>query len=288
MTAAIALRTFPAVSLSIPRPRPDLWRDAFLALGAAVGIAQANGLSPVIDSGIYWRAAGRLDALYPTTYVSGDPAFVYPPPLVEILAPFHALGLGAFLVAWEIALFAALWYCAGRWSWAFAAVAVPALVLPLGDAGTVLGYAMNGNVQLLLAASIAVTVRHPGAWAAPLLTKPTMGVGILWHVFRREWRAAAVALGVTAAIAAVSFVLAPNLWFEFVAFSLRNSDMRSAIPVVPVALPVRIAMSVALLAWGARYNKRWTVAFAAAWAIPLLYVGSYLAIWVAALRMRGS
>ncbi len=46
--------------------------------------------------------------------------------------------------------------------------------------------------------------RYPAAWSLILLTKITPGIGLLWFAVRREWRALAIALGATAAIASVS------------------------------------------------------------------------------------
>ena len=43
-------------------------------------------------------------------------------------------------------------------------------------------------------------MRHPAAWAFPLLTKVTTGVGVLWFAFRRDWRSLGIAIGATAVI----------------------------------------------------------------------------------------
>lgn len=265
----------------------NLWRDALLALGLAAGIVQALGLSPLVDGLIYWQA--DLGALYPTTFVAGDPAYVYPPPMAQAIAVLHPIGFGAYQLGLTLALTACLWWLAGRWAWAFVAAGAVTIVAPgvpvLEDLAMVAGYALNGNVQLFLAAAVVAAFRYPAAWFAPILTKPTMGVGVLWFLFRREWRPAAVALGATSAIAGASFVLAPDLWVEFVRFSLANSTMPSAIPVVPVPLAARVAMSVALLAWAAPRGHRWAVPIAAGWAIPMLYVGTYLCVWAGVLRV---
>ena len=66
---------------------------------------------------------------------------------------------------------------------------------------------VSGNVHLLYAAVIVAGFRLSAAWALPLLTKVTPGIGLVWFLVRREWRPLAVAFGVTVAVAAVSFVL---------------------------------------------------------------------------------
>ena len=68
----------------------------------------------------------------------------------------------------------------------------------------------GGNIHLLLAAAIVLGFRWPWTWAIVLLTKITPGIGLLWFVVRREWRDLAIALGATAAIVAVSFLVWPE------------------------------------------------------------------------------
>ena len=76
--------------------------------------------------------------------------------------------------------------------------------------------------------AIVLGMRWPAAWAFILLTKISPGVGLLWFAVRREWRNLAIALGVTSAIAAVSFVLAPNLWSDFLAASFLDDPVIGA------------------------------------------------------------
>ena len=81
----------------------------------------------------------------------------------------------------------------------------------------------GGNVSLLLAVAIVVGFRWPAAWALVLLTKLTPGIGLLWFAVRREWRSLAIALGATAAIVAVSFVILPDQWRDWVDVVIRNA-----------------------------------------------------------------
>jgi hypothetical protein len=59
----------------------------------------------------------------------------------------------------------------------------------------------------------------------------------------------------------------------------------SHLPLVPVPWAIRLVMSAALIAWGARSDARWTVPIAVGWSIPALYVDSYLPIWLGAIRL---
>ena len=73
----------------------------------------------------------------------------------------------------------------------------------------------GGNVTILLAAAVVVGFRFAGAWAFPLLTKVTPGVGVLWFAARREWRAMWLALACTAVVIAATALAAPHLWGEW-------------------------------------------------------------------------
>ena len=110
---------------------------------------------------------------------------------------------------------------------------------------------------------------------------------MLWWAFRREWWPLLVALGTTAGIVGISLVLAPGLWTDWLVFVLVNRDQPSPLPLVPVSLPIRLLMSGALLAWAAPRGHRWAVPIAAGWAIPALYAGTFLAVWVASIRLAG-
>jgi hypothetical protein len=122
-----------------------------------------------------------------------------------------------------------------------------------------------------------------------LLTKVTPGVGLLWFAVRREWRSLGIALGVTAVIASVGVALAPDLWVEWVR-SMSVTGASVGPNQVPVPLAVRVVAAAALVAWGARTDRRWTVVVAAMLALPTLWTHGFamLAGIVALERMRRS
>lgn len=266
--------------------KPRLARDAFLLIGLVAGIGQAAGVVPFShDAWYYWSA--DLDALYPVR--AWDPTlsgYIYPPPMAQALEPLRWLPWPVVQVAVTAGLFGCLWYCAGVWSWAILGLGVVRTAFPVlpEELGLVMGYALNGNVQLAIAAVTVVGLRHPQLWAVPLLTKIGPGIGLLWFAFRREWWPLLVAIATTAVICAVSLVLAPHLWTEWLVFVIVNRDQPSPLPVVAVPLAVRLAMSTLLLAWAAPRGHRWAVPLAAGWAIPALYEGTYLGVWIAALH----
>src|SRR5207237_2518368 len=113
----------------------------------------------------------------------------------------------------------------------------------------------------LLGAAIVLGFRWPWTWAFVLLTKVTPGVGLLWFAFRREWRSLGIALGVTAAIAAVSFALRPDLWREWLDLLVAATRAPDWEFIIPIPVWFRLPVSVALLYWArertGRGRSRW-------------------------------
>jgi hypothetical protein len=128
------------------------------------------------------------------------------------------------------------------------------------------------NINLPIAVIMVLGFRWPALWAFPLLTKPSMGVGLLWFVFRGEWRKAAIPIGIAGALALVSFLFDQRVWFEWLNF-LRINPQDGGWP-YPYPLWMRLPISIVLVIWGARTNKPWAVALASALALPRLYYQS--------------
>jgi hypothetical protein len=128
------------------------------------------------------------------------------------------------------------------------------------------------NINLPIAVIMVLGFRWPALWAFPLLTKPSMGVGLLWFVLRGEWRKAAIPIGIAGALALGSFVLDPRVWFEWLNY-LRINPQDGGWP-YPYPLWARLPISIVLVIWGARTNRPWTVALASALALPRLYYQS--------------
>ncbi len=189
-------------------------------------------------------------------------AYVYSPAFLQGLAGLKALPWEAFLAVWTALLLLAIRYLVGPRLWAVAIV----------FAGFEL---VGGNIHLLLAAAIVAGFRWPAAWAFVLLTKVTPGVGLLWFAVRREWRNLGIALGATAAIAAVSWAVAPGAWADWLdvlgASATKTAGTWAAVP-VPVWL--RLPVAAVLVVWGARTDRRWTVVVASMLALPALWFGS--------------
>jgi hypothetical protein len=108
-----------------------------------------------------------------------------------------------------------------------------------------------------------------------LLTKVTPGIGLLWFVARREWRALILALGATAGVAAITAVLLPQQWLDWVAMLASSAGTPPPWPALPVPLVPRLTVAAAVVWWGARRDHRWTVPLAAAISVPALWPGAF-------------
>ena len=180
--------------------------------------------------------------------------FIYTPAAAQAMVAFQLLSFEAFVGLLRGAEVVALFALTGP-------------LLPLVVFWSPLASEINAaNINLLIVAVAVWGLRWPAVWSLVLLTKVTPGVGLLWFVVRREWRHLGIALGVTAAIAMASFVVAPGLWFEWVAF------MTTMTPSDGVPLWARLGAASAIVVWGALTDRPWTVVLAVTIAMPRLYL----------------
>ena len=248
-------------------------RDALIlvGLGRAAWYYVVQGVHPWEWPGIDARAYWGVDLAHPYTgsELGIVSTYLYSPAFAQFLAPASLLPFPVFAALWTTLLAAvALWLIRPR-PWA-------ALILFL----PVTYELLVGNVHFLIAAAVVVGLRSPAAWALPILTKVTPGLGLLWFAVRREWRSLGLALGVTGAIVAVSLVLAPAAWMEWIALLTRSQDAATL-------LPVRIVAAVIIMAFGAATDRRWLVPVAVWLALPVVYVSSWV-ILLAAVRLKTS
>jgi hypothetical protein len=261
---------------------------AMLILGVIFGIGQALHLTQKpLDFVLYWKATNFAD-LYPANWLSNDYAYVYPPPMAQLLLPFHILPFDVAAVGWSVVCFISMWYVVRAWSLPLIGLGLVGAAFGLSGATTVfLEYVLLGNVQWPMAAGIVLAMRAPGAWTIPILTKIGPGIGALWLVFRRDWTGLRTAVLATAVVAGISLILAPAAWVEFVTFSFENYGGPSIVPIIGPPFPVRLVAAAVLVWIGARTNQRWLVYIAAGIAIPALYEWSFLPVWIAAVRGFG-
>ena len=259
-----------ALSAAAARYRRPL-RDGLILVGLARAFVYVaiQGIHPWEFAGIDARAYWGIDLAHPylRSGVGDLSTYLYSPAFAQLLAPFSAIPFWAFFAGWTAVSVALLAWLVRPWPWA-----VPMLILPIGYELCV------GNVHLLLAAALVVGLRAPAVWAFPLLTKITPGVGALWFLARARWRAFAIAATTTVAIAAVSAVLSPSAWSDWISFLLASPGRTEL-------LPERIVLAVVLVVVGARTDRRWLVPVACWLALPVIWVNSWVLL-LAVIRLR--
>ena len=225
------------------------------------------------DARTYWSAP--YSNPYPGPELGLPGAYLYPPPFIQALAPLR-------LLPWE--LFHAVWAAIGFGALIF-------LVGPIGGAlaVTFLSFVYRdllvGNIHLMLGACIVLGLRHPAIWAFPILTKLTPGVGVLWFAVRREWSRLLVALGVTAFIAVVSYVVAPDLWTSWLD-RMRGDSGRAGGAYLAI-LGLRLVVASAIVLYAGWRSRAWLIPISVVIALPILWPDS-LAILLACFPLLGA
>ena len=208
-----------------------------LAGGAALSVwaSFTAMVGKPVDAWSYYRISPGVP------YWQTDFAFLYSPAAAQAVTPFQALPFEAFVALVRAAELGV-------------ALALAGPLLPLVILWPPLVTEVNAaNINLLIVGVAVWGLRWPALWSFVLLTKVTPGVGLVWFAVRREWRNLAIALSVTGAIAVASFAYAPRLWFDWVAFMTTLSPSDGA------PLWIRVVAAAALVAWGARTDRPWTV-----------------------------
>jgi hypothetical protein len=243
-------------------------RAAAIAM-AVGGILILFGLYFVVhgngwDTFSYWRPPHVGPDLYSgTTTADGLGQYRYSPVFAQVASLFWGLPWETFLGLWTIGSFAAYVFVARRW-WLVGLGFVP---VPFE--------LFYGNIHLLLAAAVVMSFRFPVAWSFVFLTKVTPGVGVLWFAFRREWRSFAMAFLGTAVLVGLSVAIGgADLWVQWFQ-SLAHSQSASWTVLGWLPLPIRLVLSVGLIAYGAGRNWRWIVPIAVVLAIPSPWLHSF-------------
>jgi hypothetical protein len=224
-------------------------------------VVQAIGLGLAVAVLITWTRTGGtpVDAW---CYYGIDPAnpydptkcFLYSPPVAQVMTVVRSLvPFDAFYTAVRVIEMISLALLSGPAIGL--TLAIPAVEIELNAA----------NINLLLTLAVVAGFRYPWTWAFVILTKLTPGIGLLWFAVRREWRNLGIALGVTAAIAAISFVFAPWMWVDYLR-GLAAAPDESAI-----TFWMRLPLAVLVLIWGARTDRRWAMVVAVFLALPRWY-----------------
>jgi hypothetical protein len=249
--------------------RDRLLRDGFVILAVVFVALRLFAMKPwadSVDAYAYWST--RDGVFYDAATTGRIGAYLYSPAFAQLLAPLVWLPLAAFTALWTALNSATLWFLLRR-------LALPSLLfVPIAFE------IVSGNVHLLYAAAIVIGFRWPAAWALMFLTKVTPGVGVVWFLVRREWRSLAIAIGVTAAIAAVSYALDPGQWGRWIEL-LRSEVAGSAGGTLetvgwylPIALLPRLGLAVVVVAVAGLTDRRWLLPFGVVLAMPVVWINS--------------
>ena len=211
------------------------------------------------------RAYWGVDPLDPyatsSADLSGQGVFRYAPPVALLFAPLGRLPIEAAQLVWLALQLGALWMIGRRWF--LALVLFPPVWLDL----------LYGNLNVMLAAAAVIGFRYAGTWAFVLLTKVTPGIGLVWFVVRREWRALAVVAGVTLAVVGTSVAIqGVTVWREWLDVLGASSAQPIPWDSWPVPLLPRLAAAAVVVAWGGLTDRRWTVPVAVTLAMPVWWI----------------
>ncbi len=254
--------TAPAPSLG-RSPGPSIGRAAIRAIAVigVIGLAIAWPGLNLADTHSYW--APPLDNLYGVTQVGGADFYPYSPVLAQVLEPIRHMPWPVFAGFWLLVMAVCLVALVGPW--ALLVAFIPPVLIEL----------QAGNIHLLLALAIGLGLRYPATWSYVLVSKPSLGVGLLWFVVRREWRQLGVALLATAVVTLISALLLPQAWADWIGVIIANAGtgVSPDYPgVIHIPLLVRLPLAVAIVMWGAWTDRRWTIAVSATLALPVLWV----------------
>jgi len=190
-------------------------------------------------------------------YVHDAREYLWSPAFAQLTTPLRALPFEPFVAVVRGGELAALFVMAPLGAWA--AIWLWPVTAEVNAA----------NINLILMLCVVASLRWPAAWVLPLITKPTMGVGLLWYVARKEWRSLGIAMGATAIVCGVSFAVNPQAWFDWIRYLIDFST----IPGWPFPIPIwmRLPISVVIVWWGARTDRAWALPLGVIIGMPKLF-----------------
>lgn len=243
----------------------------------AILVIAIHQRSPGVDARAYWAAdtVHPYGALYET-----EGAYLYSPAFLHAIAPLRLLSFDMFFAVWLAISTAALLWLVGA--------PVAALLLLPTTYSPVWVDLWFGNVMILMTAAATLAFRYPAAWSFIILTKLTPGVGLVWFAVRREWRSLLVAAGVTAAIVAVSFLLAPGQWVDWLDSLSGNAAKPEIAAWDGPSWPLRLAGAALIIAAGAWLGAWWVMPIALFFAQPVTWFIAFVLflMWIALARHR--
>ena len=208
-----------------------------------------------VDAHAFWAA--DPNNLYTHDELATD-GYYYSPAFEFVIGWARLLPFEVFVAIWRAILMVALVWLAGPFT---------IFVLFTDPVASEIN---AGNIQLLLALAIVIGFRWPATWAFVVLTKLTPGIGALWFALRRQWRSFGIAVGATLAMAAVSFVLHPQAWFDYIA--LLTGSPAPAVSPYYLSFWQRLPFALGFIVFGAWRGYRWPVVVGSTLALPVYYI----------------
>lgn len=169
--------------------------------------------------------------------LEGYGAFRYTPVAALPVLAFGVLPWPVFLVAWTCLMAGVVaWFVGPRRIGL--ALALPPVALAV----------LLGNVTIFTTASLVLAVRYPAAWLLSLATKASP-VGVVWMVFRRDWRGLVLVGSIGLALAVIAELVLPGSWLAWLDLMRAQSAMAD-----PTFWP-RMLAGCALTAYSASRNR---------------------------------
>jgi hypothetical protein len=250
-----------------PRFTRPLWLVVLACIGGSLllVVAVVRWGQPG-DEHAYWLAARRLIngvPLYdPEATIVTPFAYLYPPPLAQVMVPVAAIVPDwLFSIAWTALMGVALFWLAGRDVLrALALIAFPPVAVEF----------WFRNVHLFLAVLLVLGLRRTAsAFAVGAAIKVSPILGIPYVALRRQWREAAVAAALGLGLLLVSVAISPDAWRAYLSFAGSIDPLQQS-AFIAVPLPVRAILAIAIVGIAARLPR--------SAADPLLVVAVTLAL----------
>lgn len=236
-------------------------RDGLSIAGILVLIITMRSGGPGFDFFAYWF----VDPADPYAIRNGlgetFGVFHYTPPLAWLAGPLKLVSWPLAYWIWFAILLAVLVWLAR--DWALAWLAFPPVASEL----------YHGNIHLLIAAALVLSLRQPVAYLFLALSKVSPGVMALWWAARGEWRNFTLALGSAVVVVGIAFVLAPDAWSAWLT-QVANVPTRAQ-NLVPIPLAIRLPVAAILVLVAARLDRPWILAPAVTLALPLLWAHGF-------------
>lgn len=229
------------------------------------GIADAGG-SGGYDASAYWGAARRISDGMPLygTQTGGFGAYLYPPPLAQLLTPGGLLPLPVFVWAWRLVELICLRYAVGGWARAGLALLFPPVIAEI-DAG---------NVHLIMAAACVAVMRGQSLAVGPSALLKFAALPLAPLGWLRDRRGLVGGVLIAAAVIVVSFALSPKAWIDYLGFIGTAHDPSGFWNLAAgIAFPVRVAIALGLGILAVRWVRL----------APLAVLIAYPVVWIASL-----